>query len=91
MYLACMHAPMTPAPEKQPADSQDQSSGEGRQVKAIFVVYAVFFLLWCIGLVIGFMDDAPMLFGMPFWFLFSCVFSYVLICFILIRAVRRYF
>jgi uncharacterized membrane protein YhdT len=82
---------MTPAAEQEPADSSDQNAKKRRPTRAIFVLYAVFFFLWCIGLIIGVMDEAPMLFGMPFWFLFSCVFSYVLICFILIRVVRRHF
>ena len=86
-----MHASMTPAPGRELTDSSDQGSRERRPARAMFVLYAAFFFLWCIGLAIGLMDEAPVFFGMPLWFLFSCVFSYVLICFALIRVVRRFF
>ena len=58
---------------------------------AIFALYALFFILWCLGLLLGFMDNMPEVFGMPLWFAVSCVGAYVLICFALVRVVRQYF
>ena len=58
---------------------------------AICVLYALFFILWCFGLILGFMDTMPEVFGMPLWFAVSCVGAYVVICFVLAQVVRRYF
>ena len=58
---------------------------------AIFTLYALFFILWCLGLFIGFMDDMPQVFGMPAWFAVSCVGAYAVTCFALVRVVRRHF
>ncbi len=77
------------------SDFQPEAAAQGREtrrsINAVFALYAAFFLLWCIGLLLGFMDDMPTVFGMPLWFAVSCIGAYVVISFALIRVVRRYF
>ncbi len=74
-----------------PPEAAAQRGKARRSINAIFALYVAFFLLWCIGLLLGFMDDMPTVFGMPLWFAVSCVGAYVVICFALVRTIRRYF
>ena len=68
------------------------SPRSGGAVRAICLLYAVFFLLWCAGLLLGLGQGRPvMLFGLPLWFSISCVLAFVVVSVALVLVARRYF
>ena len=78
-----------------PAGSAAQSEPtekERRAERVIALLYVIFFILWCAGLLLGLCQSTDtLLWGLPFWFSFSCVIAYGLICLALAWAVRRHF
>ena len=76
----------TKSTQEQPAHRTDK-----RAVAAIAALYIAFFLIWCVGVLLGLGDSQSAWLGLPVWFMISCVLGYVAICIALARVVRRYF
>ncbi len=65
---------------------------ERRAERMVVLLYTLFFMLWCAGLLLGLsLSPDALLWGLPLWFGFSCVIAYALICLILAWTVRRHF
>lgn len=61
--------------------------------RAIFLLYAVFFLIWLAGLVLGVLPGTggALFGGIPLWFSLGAVLSYPVTCVLLYFLVRRHF
>lgn len=61
---------------------------ENSSPRIFVMLYILFFALWCVGLALGEMipgPEQPALFGLPLWFMISCVFSYLIVSVALIQ------
>ncbi len=69
------------------------ATSDGGSVRAILALYGFFFVVWCLGLVLGIMqtDGQHMLWGLPLWFSISCIGAYTAVSLALVWVVRRYF
>lgn len=59
--------------------------------KTILLLYLAFFVVWCVGGALGEARpgaEQPALWGMPLWFVVSCVFSFLGVAAALVHCVR---
>ena len=76
---------------KKPPPQNTPPSSEGR---TIWILYILFFIVWCAGMTIGELwntPNHPSLLGIPVWFLISCVASSIGVSVALLCYVWRCF
>ncbi len=76
-----------------PEDAFAESAQSRRAERAVLLLYAFFFLLWCLGLVLAFLPGTggSRILGLPLWFSVSCLIAYGAVCAALAVVAGRYF